>query len=198
MNKRTVIAYRRADPFPPVPNPAPRTNSLASSPATSPASSPVRQAGLRRSPDAGAGVGEVWSLDVTGLDSGRLAGPRGVEALKELFEAIIAAARLHPVAEPIWHLFDGENAGVTGIVALSESHLACHTFPEHGGLTLDLYTCVARTALAHHGFWEKLIGEHLGSSETAVEVHARTYARRLASPVSQRATQGASQEGTQA
>lgn len=125
-------------------------------------------------------VGEVWSLDVVGLSPARLAGPPGVEALRALFDAVIAEAQLHPVAEPIWHLFGGDHAGVTGIVALSESHLACHTFPEHGGITLDLYTCVDRPALREPQFWERLLQAHLGVEGQAVEVKARTFQRSLA------------------
>lgn len=36
---------------------------------------------------------------------------------------------------------DGEKAGVTGTVVLAESHLAIHTWPENGGVTLDVYVC---------------------------------------------------------
>ena len=36
---------------------------------------------------------------------------------------------------------DGEKAGVTGTVVLAESHLAIHTWPETGDVTLDVYVC---------------------------------------------------------
>ena len=32
-------------------------------------------------------------------------------------------------------------AGVTGVVLLAESHLAVHTWPEFGVVTLDVYVC---------------------------------------------------------
>lgn len=32
-------------------------------------------------------------------------------------------------------------AGATGVVVLAESHLAIHTWPELGSVTLDLYVC---------------------------------------------------------
>ena len=35
----------------------------------------------------------------------------------------------------------GQPAGVTGTVVLAESHLAVHTWPEVGGVTLDVYVC---------------------------------------------------------
>ena len=36
---------------------------------------------------------------------------------------------------------DGQQAGVTGTVVLAESHLAIHTWPETGDVTLDVYVC---------------------------------------------------------
>lgn len=35
----------------------------------------------------------------------------------------------------------GAAAGVTGTVVLAESHLAIHTWPETGDVTLDVYVC---------------------------------------------------------
>lgn len=43
-----------------------------------------------------------------------------------------------------WHTFpdyQGEPGGVTGMLLLAESHLAIHTWPERGGVTLDVYVC---------------------------------------------------------
>ena len=43
-----------------------------------------------------------------------------------------------------WHSFppvNGKPAGVTGTVLLAESHLAIHTWPESGSVSLDLYVC---------------------------------------------------------
>ena len=38
-----------------------------------------------------------------------------------------------------FHKFDPR--GVTGIIALSESHLSIHTWPEHGYAAVDIFTC---------------------------------------------------------
>ncbi|MFN0183562.1 MAG: adenosylmethionine decarboxylase [Aquabacterium sp.] len=44
-----------------------------------------------------------------------------------------------------WHRFpdapDGSAGGVTGVLLLAESHLAVHTWPEHGKVTLDVFVC---------------------------------------------------------
>lgn len=31
--------------------------------------------------------------------------------------------------------------GVTIVIALSESHVSCHTWPEEGAIAIDVYTC---------------------------------------------------------
>ena len=52
-------------------------------------------------------------------------------------------AGLTLVAEK-WHTFpdyQGEPGGVTGTLLLAESHLAVHTWPERGNVTLDVYVC---------------------------------------------------------
>ncbi len=43
------------------------------------------------------------------------------------------------VVGELFHQFDG--GGVTGCVVLAESHLAIHTWPELGSVTLDVYVC---------------------------------------------------------
>ena len=66
-----------------------------------------------------------------------------VARLQRVFARIIAEAGLHPVAEPVWHKFPGAG-GVTGLALLSESHLACHTFPEYRSACLNLFCCRPR------------------------------------------------------
>ena len=63
------------------------------------------------------------------LDAGMLAA---------LCRRACAAAGLEVVAEA-FHQFAG--AGATGALVLAESHLAIHTWPELGSVTLDLYVC---------------------------------------------------------
>jgi S-adenosylmethionine decarboxylase len=55
----------------------------------------------------------------------------------------VRALDLHPVGDALWHRFPS-SGGMTGLLMLSESHLACHSFPEHGTLCLNLFCCRAR------------------------------------------------------
>ncbi|MGQ3051215.1 MAG: adenosylmethionine decarboxylase [Roseateles sp.] len=64
------------------------------------------------------------------------------EALAGRCRAAVADAGLTGVAE-LFHRFGAadEQNGITGVVLLAESHLAIHTWPELGGVTLDVYVC---------------------------------------------------------
>lgn len=61
------------------------------------------------------------------------------QALRALCRAAVRAAGLTPVGE-LFHRFPPPG-GVTGVVLLAESHLAVHTWPERGVVTLDAYVC---------------------------------------------------------
>jgi S-adenosylmethionine decarboxylase len=61
------------------------------------------------------------------------------QALRVLCLAAARAAGLTPVGE-LFHVFPPPG-GVTGMVLLAESHLAVHTWPERGAVTLDAYVC---------------------------------------------------------
>ena len=62
-----------------------------------------------------------------------------IDALRALCLGAVAAVGLTPVGE-LFHRFAG-GAGITGVVLLAESHLAVHTWPELGAVTLDAYVC---------------------------------------------------------
>jgi len=112
--------------------------------------------------------GAEWIIDASGCDPERLAGEQGCAALSRLFAALVRELELHPVEAPVWHRFP-DPGGVTGLVALSESHLACHSFPEEGTLALNLYTCRPRSAPD----WRALLQQHVGANE----VHVREIER---------------------
>lgn len=114
--------------------------------------------------------GVEWIIDVSGCDPARIAGDEGLRDLRGLFDVIIEKLDLHPLGTPTWHRFP-DTDGITGLVALTESHLACHTYPEAGTLTLNLYTCREREAPD----WTALIQDAIGEAE----VHTRSVRRGL-------------------
>ena len=64
------------------------------------------------------------------------------ELLGRLCRHAVSLSGLTGVAE-LMHCFgpaDGQS-GITGVVLLAESHLAVHTWPELGAVTLDVYVC---------------------------------------------------------
>ncbi len=101
-------------------------------------------------------VGVEWLIDAYGCQPDRL---RDEQRLRELLARVLRELELRVVGEPQWHQFGGA-AGVTGLYLLSESHLACHTYPEHGLATFNLYCCRARPEWA----WRQALAEALGAT----------------------------------
>lgn len=64
------------------------------------------------------------------------------DALARCCREAVDAAGLGGVAE-LFHRFGpaDSQSGITGVVLLAESHLAVHTWPELGAVTLDVYVC---------------------------------------------------------
>jgi S-adenosylmethionine decarboxylase len=107
-------------------------------------------------------VGTEWLIEAAGCDPEAL---RDVSRLRGVFARAVRELGLSVVGRPQWHKFPGEG-GVTGLALLSESHLACHTYPEFGLATFNLYCCRERPAWA----WAERLKEMLGAH--AVEVRS--------------------------
>ena len=84
-------------------------------------------------------VGTEWLVEAIGCDAESL---RDELLVRSILSNAISDLGLRAVGT-VWHKFPGEG-GVTGLVALTESHLACHTYPEYGTATFNLYCCRAR------------------------------------------------------
>lgn len=84
-------------------------------------------------------VGTEWMIEATGCNEAAL---RDENVLRSILASVTNDLGLKAVGS-VWHKFDGEG-GVTGLIALTESHLACHTYPEHKTATFNLYCCRAR------------------------------------------------------
>ena len=85
-------------------------------------------------------VGIEWIVDAVGCRPDRL---QSIDRLRRVCERVIDELRLNVTAAPLWHAFPGAG-GVTGLYLLSESHLACHTYPEAGFASFNLYCCRER------------------------------------------------------
>ena len=110
-------------------------------------------------------LGTEWLIDASGCDPAALA---DINRLKTVFDRIIGDLDLHVLGEIAWHKFPAPG-GVTGIALLSESLLACHTYPEFGAATFNLYCCRDRSTWP----WENTLKEMLGASEVNVRKFER-------------------------
>ncbi|HYO62944.1 MAG TPA: S-adenosylmethionine decarboxylase [Pyrinomonadaceae bacterium] len=110
-------------------------------------------------------VGTEWVVDAEGCRAEALA---DVCALEEVFRRVVAELDLRVVGEARWEKFAGPG-GVTGLALLTESHLACHTYPEFGVATFNLYCCRARPRWP----WEERLAEMLGATRVTVRVVER-------------------------
>ena len=104
--------------------------------------------------------GTEWVVDAHGCDPASLRSPA---ALQGVFDRVVRELGLSTAGEPIWRVFPGE-AGVTGLLLLTESHLACHTFPERGFAAFDLYSCRP----SQQWPWAERLAEAIGASDVRV------------------------------
>ena len=106
-------------------------------------------------------VGTEWLIEAFDCEAEKL---REVETLREVFSRLVADLNLKTLGAGFWHQFDGER-GITGLVALTESHLACHTYPEYKTATFNLYCCRTRPTWN----WEANLMEMLGAKTVNVQ-----------------------------
>ena len=82
------------------------------------------------------GLHLIGDLFDCGCTRSRMTDPQWLEA--HCLE-LVRNAGLTAIA-PLFYSF-GDNAGVTGLVVLAESHLSVHTWPDEGYVTIDVYVC---------------------------------------------------------
>ena len=105
-------------------------------------------------------VGTEWLVEAEDCSEELL---RDESLLREVFARIVADLGLKTLGDPLWHKFGGE-AGVTGLLMLTESHLACHTYPEYRIATFNLYCCRTRPEWD----WENNLKMMIGASAVSV------------------------------
>ena len=97
-------------------------------------------------------VGTEWLIEASGCNAAAL---RDESVIRSVLSSVIEELGLQSVGS-VWHKFPGAG-GVTGLVALTESHLACHTYPEYGTATFNLYCCRTRPEWNWDGELRKMI-----------------------------------------
>jgi S-adenosylmethionine decarboxylase len=112
--------------------------------------------------------GLEWLVEGHGCDADRL---RDRAVLQRLFDDIVRDLDLHTVGETHWHEFPAPG-GMTGLLMLQESHLACHTFPEHESICVNLFCCRPRPEWP----WEEKLAALLNASQVIVRRVERAYA----------------------
>jgi len=112
-------------------------------------------------------AGREWIVEAFGCDRRALTNQVRLEAL---FQSLIRALDLHPLDKSNWHQFPG-TGGITGVTLLTESHVACHTFPEYGSLCLNVFCCRPRPGMD----FEALLKQEFGATQVSVREVERPY-----------------------
>ena len=110
-------------------------------------------------------TGSEWIVDAFDCSVERL---RDLSAVRDVCEQLLLDLDLKVVGKPQWHQFPGP-AGVTGLYLLSESHLACHTYPEHRLATFSLYCCRAQSDWR----WDSELRYRLDANSVSIRQIAR-------------------------
>jgi S-adenosylmethionine decarboxylase len=110
-------------------------------------------------------IGTEWLVDAEGCSAKLLS---DLQTIRLLCQQIIHDLDLRVVGDGVWHKFP-HPGGVTGLFLLTESHLACHTYPEAGMATFNLYCCQPRPDWQ----WEDRLIESLGASRVTVRIARR-------------------------
>lgn len=104
-------------------------------------------------------------MDASGCNVSSL---RDCALIQRICQQVVADIGVKVVGEPQCHRFDGPG-GVTALYMLSESHLACHTYPEYGLATFNLYCCRERAAWDWQGMLSEMLDAKLCRSGSCRE-----------------------------
>lgn len=110
-------------------------------------------------------VGIEWLIDAGGCEPDTL---RDLEKVRGVCEQVLQDLELRVIGEGLWHRFPTPG-GLTGLYLLTESHLACHTYPEYGVATINLHCCRIRPRWK----WEQALRETLKATVVQVREFSR-------------------------
>lgn len=117
-------------------------------------------------------LGQHLLIELYGCDPGVL------DDLEHVQQAMLRAADLvsASVIQVVSHKF--QPCGVTVVVAIAESHLSVHTWPEYGYAAVDVFTCGPKPLTQE--IQDFLIESMRATDATSVEVKRGVLAGRLA------------------
>ena len=84
-------------------------------------------------------VGVHIIADLYGVDAGLIS---SADTISPIMESAIKEGNLTEISSQYYQF---RPMGASGIALLAESHISFHTWPEHGLVTLDIYTCGDRS-----------------------------------------------------
>ena len=67
-----------------------------------------------------------------------------VDLIRHILDSLPVEMEMTKIMPPHVFRYEGlrpEDAGVTGVVIIAESHIAIHTFPHKGFLSVDVFSC---------------------------------------------------------
>ena len=67
--------------------------------------------------------------------------PKLLNDVKRVEEILVAGAKIAKATIVGTHFHQFSPHGISGIVVIAESHVAIHTWPEHGYAAVDIFTC---------------------------------------------------------
>lgn len=88
---------------------------------------------------------------------------RDLGLIQSICDRVVDDLGLSVMGQPTCHEFPYPG-GVTALYLLSESHLACHTYPEYAFATFNLYCCRRRPAWP----WRRELERRLDAREIVV------------------------------
>lgn len=102
-------------------------------------------------------VGIHIIADLYGVDS------KLIERAEKMMNIIEEAVKFTNLTKVSSDYYQFEPFGASGVVLIAESHLSFHTWPEHGLVTIDIYTCGApeKAERAYKYILEKLKPERV-------------------------------------
>jgi S-adenosylmethionine decarboxylase len=95
-----------------------------------------------------------WLVDAEGCRPDLLS---DLPTVRAVCEQVLRDLKLRTVGDGLLHQFPPPS-GITAMYLLTESHLACHTYPEHGIATFSLCCCRPRPRWDWEGHLRDLLG----------------------------------------